>query len=51
MTIAKIVGLRDSLSPSTEAGNTAPKPATTYPLKIELNESLDYVLLKMVSYR
>jgi len=41
------VGSRDSISPSTETWKIqVPKPATTQPLKIELNESLDYVLLK-----
>ena len=42
-----VVGLRDSISPSTESWKIlAPKPATTQPLKIELQESLDYILLK-----
>jgi len=42
-----VVGLRDSLSPATESWKIhTPKPATTQPLKIELQESLDYVLLK-----
>jgi hypothetical protein len=42
-----VVGLRDGISPSTESWTIhAPKPATTQPVKIELKESLDYVLLK-----
>jgi len=42
-----VVGLRDSISPSTQSWTIhAPKSATTQPLKIGLNESLDYVLLK-----
>jgi hypothetical protein len=42
-----IVGLRDSLSPGTENWTIlAPKAGSRQPLKIELHEPLDYVLLK-----